>query len=113
MQPKPRPPRVRDWAVDDVVAFFTDLKLTEHTAAAAKHAVDGRMLQELLAADGLGELGITSKLHVLRIKHTLEKADEFALAPAVLAPPSVDELCRSTLSAIPGPVGAAVQVGQS
>ena len=78
MQPKPRPPRVRDWAVDDVVAFFTELKLTVHTAAVSEHEIDGRTLQELLAADGLGELGITSKLHVLRIKHALEKAEELA-----------------------------------
>ena len=67
---------MRDWAVDDVVALFTELKLTDHTAAVAEENIDGRTLQELLAADGLGELGITSKLHVLRIKHALEKADE-------------------------------------
>ncbi len=86
---------MRDWAVDDVVAFFTELKLTDHTAAVAKHDVDGRTLQELLAADGLSELGITSKLHVLRIKHALEKAEELAQAPVVPPPVSFGDLRRS------------------
>ena len=91
---------MRDWAVDDVVALFTELKLTVHTAAVSEHEIDGRTLQELLAADGLGELGITSKLHVLRIKHALEKAEELAQAPAVRAPASVGDLRRSPPSAI-------------
>ena len=92
---------MRDWAVGDVVALFTELKLTDHTAAVAKHDVDGRTLQELLAADGLSELGITSKLHVLRIKHALEKAEELAQAPAVPPPASVGDLRRPPPSAIP------------
>ena len=91
---------MRDWAVGDVVAFFTELKLTDHTAAVAKHDIDGRTLQELLAADGLGELGITSKLHVLRIKHALEKAEELAQAPAVPPPASFGDLRRPPPSAI-------------
>ena len=90
---------MRDWAVGDVVAFFTELKLAEHTAAVAKHAVDGRMLQ-LLAGDGLGELGITSKLDVAKIKHALEKAEDLAEAPAVLALASVGDLRRRFPSAI-------------
>ncbi len=65
---------VREWTVDDVCTFFTELKLGEHTAAITENEVDGRMLQDLLAGDGLGDLGITSKVHALRIKRGLENA---------------------------------------
>ena len=63
-----------DWTVDDVSAFFAELKLEEYTAVVAENAVDGRMLQDLVAEDGLGDLGIKSKVHVLRIKRGLENA---------------------------------------
>ena len=68
------PRRVREWSVGDVCAFFTDLKLGEYSAAIVENEVNGRMLQDLQAADGLGELGIKSKVHLLRIKHGLEDA---------------------------------------
>ena len=68
------PRRVREWSVGDVCAFFTDQKLGEYNAAIAENEVDGRMLQDLLAEDGLGELGIKSKIHLLRIKRGLENA---------------------------------------
>ena len=68
------PRRVREWSVGDVCAFFTDLKLGEYNAAIVENEVNGRMLQDLQAADGLGELGIKSKIHLLRIKHGLEDA---------------------------------------
>jgi hypothetical protein len=70
------PRRVREWSVGDVCAFFTDQKLGEYNAAIAENEVDGRMLQDLQAEDGLGELGIKSKIHLLRIKRGLEKAAE-------------------------------------
>ncbi len=70
------PRRVREWSVGDVCAFFTDLKLGEYDAAIVENEVNGRMLQDLQAADGLGELGIKSKIHLLRIKHGLEKAED-------------------------------------
>ncbi len=54
-------------------AFFTELKLQEYTAAVAENEVDGQTLQELVAADGLSDLGVT-KLHAIRIKRALEKA---------------------------------------
>ena len=65
---------VREWTVDDVCTFFTELKLGEYSAAITENEVDGRMLQDLLADDGLGDLGITSKVHALRIKRGLENA---------------------------------------
>jgi hypothetical protein len=68
------PRRVREWSVADVQAFFCALELGEYNAAIKKEKVDGRMLQDLLAEDGLGELGIKSKVHLLRIKHGLEDA---------------------------------------
>ena len=68
------PRRVREWSVADVQAFFIGLELGEYNAAIKKEKVDGRMLQDLQAADGLGELGIKSKVHLLRIKHGLEDA---------------------------------------
>ena len=70
------PRSVREWSVGDVCTFFTDQKLGEYNAAIAKNEVDGRMLQDLQAADGLGELGIKSKIHLLRIKRGLEKAED-------------------------------------
>ncbi len=70
------PRRVREWSVGDVCAFFTEQKLGEYNAAIAENEVDGRMLQDLLAEDGLGELGIKSKIHLLRIKRGLEKAED-------------------------------------
>jgi hypothetical protein len=55
VQPRRKP--VREWAVGDVAALLTQLKLGEHTAvytaAAVANDVDGRMLLDLLAADGL------------------------------------------------------------
>ena len=65
---------VREWTVDGVCTFFTELKLGEYIAAITENEVDGRMLQDLLADDGLGDLGITSKVHALRIKRGLENA---------------------------------------
>jgi hypothetical protein len=40
---------------------------------AAENEVDGHTLLELVAVDGLSELGVT-KLHAIRIKRALEKA---------------------------------------
>jgi hypothetical protein len=67
---------VRDWTIDDVCTFFTELKLCEYTAAIAENEVDGRMLQKLLAQKALDELGIKSKLHVIKIESRLEKLAE-------------------------------------
>jgi hypothetical protein len=63
---------VHEWSTDDVRAFFAERKLGEYDAALAENEVDGRMLQDLLAQDALHELGITSKLHVLRIQRGVE-----------------------------------------
>ena len=58
--------------------FFTELKLQGYTAAVAENEVDGLMLEELVAADGLSDLGVTT-LHAIRIKRALKvAADDIA-----------------------------------
>jgi hypothetical protein len=57
-----------------VAAFFTSLKLDECKAAIIQHEIDGRLLQDLLADDGLADLGIKSKLQKAKIKRGLDKA---------------------------------------
>ncbi len=64
------------WTVGDVCAFFSAQKLGEYTAAVAENEVDGNMLQQLAAQKGLDELGIKSKLHVIKIEAGLAKAAE-------------------------------------
>ena len=54
-------------------AFFTELKFEAYTAAVAENEVDGYTLQELVAADGLSDLGVT-KLHAIQIKRALKVA---------------------------------------
>ncbi len=73
---KPKPKPVHEWTADDVCAFFSTQKLGEYTAAVAENGVDGSMLQQLAAQKGLGELGIKSKLHVIKIEAALRKAAE-------------------------------------
>ena len=80
---------LRDWTVGDVIAFFTELKLQGYTAAAAEYEVDGYTLQELVAADGLSDLGVT-KLHAIRIKRALKVAAD-DLAQTSCAPAGADD----------------------
>ncbi len=54
-------------------AFFTELKLEKYTAAVVENEVDGHVLEELVAADGLSDLGVT-KLHAIQIKRALKVA---------------------------------------
>jgi hypothetical protein len=61
-----------------VSAFFAELKLEQYMAAIAENDIDGHMLEELVVADGLSDLGVT-KLHAIRIKRALkEAADDLA-----------------------------------
>jgi hypothetical protein len=69
---------VREWTVDDVCTFFTELKLGEYTVAITENEVDGHTLLELLAENALGELGIHSALHVIRIKRALKTIEDLA-----------------------------------
>ncbi len=73
----------------DVSAFFTELNLQGYTAAVAENEVDGQTLQELVAADGLSDLGVT-KLHAIQIKRALEKAAN-ELAQTSFAPVGADD----------------------
>jgi hypothetical protein len=61
-----------------VSVFFTELKLGQYTAAVAENEVDGHILEELVAADGLSDLGVT-KLDAIKIKRALKvAADDLA-----------------------------------
>ncbi len=73
---KPKPKPVHEWTVDNVCAFFTAQKLGEYNAAVAENEIDGNMLQQLAAQKGLDELGIKSKLHVIKVEAALAKAAE-------------------------------------
>ncbi len=64
---------LREWTVADVGAFLADLRLDEYVGGVAENEVDGHTLLELVAVDGLSDLGVT-KLHAIRIKRALEKA---------------------------------------
>jgi hypothetical protein len=72
-----------------VSAFFTELKLEKYTAAVVENEVDGHMLKELVAADGLSELGVT-KLHAIKIKCALKVAAD-DLAQTSCAPVGADD----------------------
>ena len=67
-------------------AFLADLRLEEYVAGVAENEVDGHTLLELVAVDGLSDLGVT-KLHAIRIKRALEQAANdvarLTFAPAV------------------------------
>ena len=89
------PRRVREWSVGDVCAFFTDQKLGEYNAAIAENEVDGALLLGLLARNALGDLGIVTTLHVLKIERGLAKAADLCCASVA---PSVVRLLLSFLS---------------
>lgn len=64
---------VHAWDVDDVLAFFAELRLTQYAEAILTNEVDGAMLLECEKdAEALGELGITSKLHISKIRGSLK-----------------------------------------
>jgi hypothetical protein len=69
--PNPKPAQ---WTVDELCEFFTAQELGVYIPAIRKEKVDGRMLIDLIAGGGLGELGVKSMLHELRIKRGLEDA---------------------------------------
>ena len=69
-------------------AFLADLRLEEYVAGVAENEVDGHTLLELVAVDGLSELGVT-KLHAIRIKRALEKAAK-DIARLTCAPAAAD-----------------------
>jgi hypothetical protein len=62
------------WTVNDVAAFFTSLKLDECKPAIFENEIDGCLLLDLLADDGLADLGITNKVQKAKIKRGLDKA---------------------------------------
>ncbi|KAL1515136.1 hypothetical protein AB1Y20_004197 [Prymnesium parvum] len=63
---------VAEWGVEEVVRFFAGLKLPQYSAALREHDVSGAMLLELEKdAEALAELGISSKLHVSKLRSSL------------------------------------------
>ena len=74
-----------------MAAFLADLRLEEYVAGVAENEVDGHTLLELVAVDGLSDLGVT-KLHAIRIKRALEKAanDVAQLTFEPVAPAAAD-----------------------
>ena len=55
-------------SAEAVAAYFRELKLEQHVPAIIENDVNEAMLQDLIAHDGLDELGITSKLHQAKIR---------------------------------------------
>jgi hypothetical protein len=87
------------WAVDDVAAFFTSLKLDECNPAVIENEIDGRLLLDLLADDGLADLGIKSKLQTVKIKRGLDKAaNSLAQAAETVTPSDGRFMPRSHLA---------------
>lgn len=67
------------WTVADVAAFFTELKLGQYLDAIRRHDVTGPMLLELEQdAEALKELGISSKLHISKIRSSLKSLEQSA-----------------------------------
>lgn len=55
-------------SADDVAGYFRELKLEQYVPAIIENDVTSAMLQDLIAHDGLEELGITSKLHQAKVR---------------------------------------------
>ncbi len=93
---------VHQWTVDELCAFFAAQKLDVYIAAIEENGVDCRMLLDLIAEDALGELGINSTVHTLRIKRGLEAATDdrpkFAGAQAVVSCASQQCACLASLT---------------
>ena len=87
-----------------MAAFLADLRLDEYVAGVAENEVDGHTLLELVAVDGLSDLGVT-KLHAIRIKRALEKAanDVARLTFAPVAPAAADGDSARSNPVIPPP----------
>jgi hypothetical protein len=107
---KPKPKPVHEWTVVDVCAFFSAQKLGEYSAAIAENEVDGNMLQQLAAQKGLDELGIKSKLHVIKIEAGLAKAAEDQAPGAALGEVRVCT-CPSCTGALLTPSASAPRLG--
>jgi hypothetical protein len=87
------------WTVDDVAAFFTSLKLDDCTPAIFENEIDGRLLLDLLAEDGLADLGITTKVQKAKIKRGLGKAaNSLAQAAETVTPSDRRFMPRSHLA---------------
>ena len=67
---------MNQWTIDELCAFFVAQELDVYIAAIKQEKVDGRMLLDLIAEDALGELGIKSTVHKLRVKRGLEAATD-------------------------------------
>jgi len=93
---------VNQWTIEELCAFFAAQELDVYIAAIKREKVDGRMLLDLIAEDALGELGIKSTVHKLRIKRGLEAATDdrpkVAGADAVVSCASLLCVCMASLT---------------
>ena len=61
------------WGVADVISFFDELGLGQYKPMLEQHALDGAMLLEIAKDDeAMGELGVTSKLHLGKVRSRLK-----------------------------------------
>lgn len=64
---------IAQWTIDDVVRFFSDLKLVQYLDAIRQNEVTGRMLLELEKdSEAMKELGVSSKLHMSKIRSAMK-----------------------------------------
>ena len=82
-----------EWEVEDVTAFLCDINLSEYCAAVEANIIDGAVMLELIACDGLAELGIVSKIHQSRIKVHIKT-------------PSISKIAAGTRTDRPAPAAA-------
>mmetsp|Transcript_71771 Transcript_71771/g.201424 ORF Transcript_71771/g.201424 Transcript_71771/m.201424 type:complete len:588 (-) Transcript_71771:73-1836(-) len=100
------------WTVEDVAAYLVELGLGEYCEAAQKNQVDGAMLLDLLRVPGdkgLAELGITSLLHVSKIRSQLTFHKGALLGPGAsaghgLRPCASGVAPRRMVGPVPSPV---------
>jgi hypothetical protein len=93
---------VNQWTIEELCAFFVAQELDVYIAAIKREKVDGRMLLDLIAEDALGDIGIKSTVHKLRVKRGLEAATDdrpkVAGAEAVVSCASLRCACLASLT---------------
>ena len=65
---------LEDWSTEEVVRFFKEvLRLPQYVEAIRANEVTGAMLLDLIDdTQALDELGITSRLHISKVRTTLK-----------------------------------------
>ena len=68
------PKALKDFTVQDVVNALTQINLGQYAPAFEQEAVDGEMLTQSDFLEALPDLGVTSKLHMMKIRTWINKA---------------------------------------